>query len=93
MGCVCVWVGDACREWGRGRAEGSLWIARVTEQAPHAGFFLPLVTPFCPMDVTFSSCSFLSQSFCGEASLGRWEERVFFSHEPSELQFTNYSVN
>lgn len=85
---------DAFREWGRGRAAGSLWIAQVSEQAPRmVGFFFPLVTPFCPMDVTFSSCSFLSPSFWGEASLGRWVGAFFFSHEPSELQFTNYSVN
>lgn len=87
MGCVGVCVEGMLVESGGGGEPRD-------RTSPSRGFFfLPLVTPFCPMDVTFSSCSFLSQSFCGEASLGRWEERVFFSHEPSELQFTNYSVN
>lgn len=50
-------------------------------------FFFPLVTPFCPMDVTFSSRSFLSSSFWGEASLGRWVEAFFFFHTSPQ----NYS--
>lgn len=85
---------DAFREWGRGRAAGSLWIAQVSEQAPHAGFFFPSSDPILPHGCHFF---FLFLSFF--ELLGRRESRevgrsiFFFSHEPSELQFTNYSVN
>lgn len=67
---------------GGGGAKGSLWIARVTEQAPHAGFFFfpPSSDPILPRGRHFF---FLVLSFL--ELLRRSESRevgrgFFFSH-------------
>lgn len=85
---------------GGERTEGVFWTVQRIGQAPQCFFFFfPVVTPFCPMDVTFLSFSpslALSPSFLevlGRGSKLREVGRDFFSHESSELQFTNYSVN
>lgn len=61
--------------------------------SPSRGFFSPSSDPILPHGCHFFFL-FLSFSELLRRSKSREVGRaVFFSHEPSELQFTNYSVN